>query len=231
MKSRTNGFTLIELLVVIAIIAILAAILFPVFAQAREKARATDCLSNLKQIALADLMYTQDYDGHYPTNYLPGPGYWCSPMDDPTQQPNWWSELQPYVKNQQVFLCPSASIQTYMLPGRANTSYMTNWWVIYDGTATDSSVRSVAQCPIFVDAGETWSGAWTYDARPYPDGSQVWPRPIHSNGINANYADGHAKFNQIAPVKQLAPNSNWAIDWWGCYGAYSSYVTSTCVVQ
>ena len=65
-NSRTQGFTLIELLVVIAIIAILAAILFPVFAQAREKARQTACLSNMKQIGTAIYMYTQDYDETYP---------------------------------------------------------------------------------------------------------------------------------------------------------------------
>ncbi len=230
MKVRKAGFTLIELLVVIAIIAILAAILFPVFAQAREKARATSCLSNLKQIGLATQMYLQDYDGVYPTNVLPGPGYWLDPIDDPTMQPNWWSELQPYVKNQAIFVCPSATVMTYVLPGHANTSYMANWWVIYDGTATEASVRSVSQCPLFTDAGETWSGAWTTDARPYPDGTQYWPRPIHSNGINANYADGHAKWTPIGPVKLLAPGSTWAIDWWGCYGAYSSYTSPTCVI-
>ncbi len=230
MNARRSGFTLIELLVVIAIIAILAAILFPVFAQAREKARATTCLSNLKQLALATQMYTQDYDGVFPTNNLPGLGYWCSPLDDPAAQPNWYSELQPYIKNSAVFTCPSATINTYFLQGHINTSYMTNWWVIYDGTATEASIHQVSKCPIFVDAGETWSGAWTYDARPYPDGSQTWPRPIHSNGINANYADGHAKWTTIAPVKQLADGTNWAIDWWACYGAYS-YTTSTCPSQ
>jgi prepilin-type N-terminal cleavage/methylation domain-containing protein len=69
-----KGFTLIELLVVIAIIAILAAILFPVFARAREKARQTSCVSNLKQVALASLMYTQDYDECPPGQLMPRPG-------------------------------------------------------------------------------------------------------------------------------------------------------------
>jgi prepilin-type N-terminal cleavage/methylation domain-containing protein len=69
MRSRSKGFTLIELLVVIAIIAILAAILFPVFAQAREKARAASCLSNCKQLGLSQMMYTQDNDERFQRHY------------------------------------------------------------------------------------------------------------------------------------------------------------------
>jgi prepilin-type N-terminal cleavage/methylation domain-containing protein/prepilin-type processing-associated H-X9-DG protein len=98
--ERSRGFTLIELLVVIAIIAVLAAILFPVFAQARDKARAAGCLSNEKQIGTAILMYAQDYDEQAPPffNNVPkvGPVYW-----------HYW--MKPYVKNLQVFICPSAT--------------------------------------------------------------------------------------------------------------------------
>ena len=91
LKSRTRGFTLIELLVVIAIIAILAAILFPVFAQAREKARATACLSNTKQLGLAFAMYVQDYDE---TTLMVGPDH------------DWWWPMYPYMKNIQMLYCP-----------------------------------------------------------------------------------------------------------------------------
>jgi len=107
-RAYRRGFTLIELLVVIAIIAILAAILFPVFAQAREKARQASCQSNLKQMAVAVLMYTQDYDETFPMvtgqNMSVASG---SPFDGQT-----WVQndivflIQPYVKNFQVFFCP-----------------------------------------------------------------------------------------------------------------------------
>jgi prepilin-type N-terminal cleavage/methylation domain-containing protein/prepilin-type processing-associated H-X9-DG protein len=97
------GFTLIELLVVIAIIAILAAILFPVFAQAREKARSSTCLSNLKQIALALSMYEQDFDGTFPFTVV---------LDPNTNRDIWWEDLvTPYIKGGDVggiMTCPSA---------------------------------------------------------------------------------------------------------------------------
>lgn len=106
--SRIRAFTLIELLVVIAIIAILAAILFPVFAQAREKARQTSCLSNMKQMALAHMMYVQDYDEMFvlATNEF-------NPNDNGATAPTrlyditWLRPTEPYIKNFNIFVCPS----------------------------------------------------------------------------------------------------------------------------
>jgi len=127
-RTHRSGFTLIELLVVIAIIAILAAILFPVFAQAREKARQTSCLSNTKQIALGIMMYTQDYDESFPLEagqLGAGAGYaWQYNLPLPADWPNvqdarqyaarvhWAETTQPYIKNYQLHACPSATIIT-----------------------------------------------------------------------------------------------------------------------
>jgi prepilin-type N-terminal cleavage/methylation domain-containing protein/prepilin-type processing-associated H-X9-DG protein len=99
-----RGFTLIELLVVIAIIAILAAILFPVFAQAREKARQTSCLANINQLIKSAMMYKDDYDGFYPQLHL-SPG----PRKDIFEIRYWHILLYPYTKNWDVFVCPSCA--------------------------------------------------------------------------------------------------------------------------
>lgn len=116
-----GGFTLIELLVVIAIIAILAAILFPVFARAREAARATSCKSNLKQIGLAVKMYLQDYDETTPWSV--NESVWESSPLGP--KPYWGVFYAPYAKNQEIWNCPSSGIK---IPGSAglagkNASY------------------------------------------------------------------------------------------------------------
>src|SRR5947209_12458259 len=107
-SGKSGGFTLIELLVVIAIIAILAAILFPVFAQAREKARQTTCLSNCKQIGMALMQYEQDWDESNPGVWF-GPytaASWSQPSNA-TLYYKWMDAVYPYVKNEQVFNCPS----------------------------------------------------------------------------------------------------------------------------
>src|SRR5437867_2887380 len=104
---RRTGFTLIELLVVIAIIAILAAILFPVFAQAREKARSVSCLSNMKQLGTAQQMYLQDYDGAF-EELIPGGALgFAGKVGEPSM---WMGTLQPYIKNVTIFRCPSSTI-------------------------------------------------------------------------------------------------------------------------
>lgn len=127
LERRQRGFTLIELLVVIAIIAILAAILMPVFAQAREKARTASCQSNLKQIMTAIHMYTQDYDEQ------PMPGLWYQVGGG-----NWttWMEMvNPYIKNEQVFKCPSAPKNPGEYTGGGNriaSDYCWPSWIPYN---------------------------------------------------------------------------------------------------
>jgi prepilin-type N-terminal cleavage/methylation domain-containing protein/prepilin-type processing-associated H-X9-DG protein len=103
--SVRRAFTLIELLVVIAIIAILAAILFPVFAQARDAARTTSCLSNFKQTGLAIMMYVQDYDETFPDTNSCGFGGTC--YGQYPQDQTWPYVVQPYIKNWQIFRCPN----------------------------------------------------------------------------------------------------------------------------
>src|SRR5687767_14923164 len=105
LPARSRGFTLIELLVVIAIIAILAAILFPVFARAREKARQSTCLSNLKNLGLAISMYTGDFDDRVPMFFdqpanLAGAGY----------RAHWPGKIEPYVRNIAIYNCPSSDL-------------------------------------------------------------------------------------------------------------------------
>ncbi len=117
MRTRP-GFTLIELLVVIAIIAILTAILFPVFAQAREKARQTSCLANMRQVGLAVQIYAQDYDDALVHTELGGD------VDD-AHEYYWGDMLQPYLKNWQILVCPSASQKITFKTGA--TTYSQQW--------------------------------------------------------------------------------------------------------
>ena len=121
-RSSAKAFTLIELLVVIAIIAILAAILFPVFGRARENARRSSCQSNLKQIGLGLIQYTQDYDEKYVMNASVTPNI------------SWPNLLQPYMKSRQVFVCPSDTAPTDLAAwGGGLSSYALN--VTYGGNA------------------------------------------------------------------------------------------------
>jgi prepilin-type N-terminal cleavage/methylation domain-containing protein/prepilin-type processing-associated H-X9-DG protein len=198
---KRRGFTLIELLVVIAIIAILAAILFPVFARAREKARQTSCLSNVKQLALAVMQYCSDYDGTYN----------CAERDYPTWTLWYDAFLDPYVKNRQVILCPSFK------PSNIKQSYAWNVNFGYDMSGrpgcdgiSEASVKKPAECIMFTEAAITWNWLlsigrtcpWYCSHRFFPSTDVSWMqtnynRPeagIHNGGVNNAFADGHAKW-------------------------------------
>ncbi len=140
-----QGFTLIELLVVITIISILAAILFPVFARARENARRTSCQSNLKQIGIAMSMYSQDYDERLVPQAIYGP----NKTGDGQTSFNWNYCLDPYIKSEQVYLCPSRNQQTMVRYNEPETNYGYN----RAGQPSDSLVRSGS-------ANYALGGAW-----------------------------------------------------------------------
>lgn len=121
-RATRTGFTLIELLVVIAIIAILAAILFPVFAQAREKARQTSCLSNLKQIGIGVMMYAQDYEETFPLGGL---------NDTNGTLTRWHADILPYMKNNAIRNCPDSQYPVTGNAANSRTNYGFNSSLIY----------------------------------------------------------------------------------------------------
>lgn len=177
-SRQQRGFTLIELLVVIAIIALLAAILFPVFARARENARKSSCSNNLKQIGVAMLQYLQDNDEQY-VPIRSGSGcpsapcaYWA-----------WTDLMQPYLKNAQVYKCPSTS-------GSIVTSYTYNWNI---GGKALAEVGIPAQVPAFMDAIGTSNPTLSLLNIPF-SGSCTAPcqlgRQVASGGIAADNVSG-----------------------------------------
>jgi len=196
MLMKKKGFTLIELLVVIAIIAILAAILFPVFAKAREKARTASCQSNLKQIGTAIAMYAQDYDGVYPLLYQdPGAnGYTSSPPDY-----RWFEAIEPYIKNAQVLVCPS--VHTWSVGYAAQSAYWAEA-TEYQGPMgkSDSSLADPSGTVLVVDSNSSstvsgWCISWaTAGSEPSPT-SSTWATR-HADGLNVLWADGHVKWSK-----------------------------------
>jgi prepilin-type N-terminal cleavage/methylation domain-containing protein/prepilin-type processing-associated H-X9-DG protein len=241
---RKRGFTLIELLVVIAIIAILAAILFPVFAQARESARKTACLSNTKQLTLGALQYVQDYDETLPLAEFYSGGAWAgasvtTPADvfghTPQRDAYWSNSIQPYIKNYQVMLCPSASrersdvfgVNLQAARGYAYSltynGYLNQWPIagsnspvkvilFSEGLGKANMPRYANNFPLNIsNAG--WEGKFIAD-----DGGAHCSQPygysfnfdttwwVHSNrGSNYAYLDGHSKY-----VVNPSANSPWA---------------------
>lgn len=217
MLRRTRGFTLIELLVVIAIIAILAAILFPVFALARDAARKATCQSNLKQIAAATLMYAQDYDDLFPNHSFTNwqtthgrAGYVVDDWTNPASPTNWARNIQPYVKNRQIMVCPTAAQwATGSVITQPPISYIYNG---FSASRSTSEAPQPADTVLAYDArqkaswatanpagaagGTGWWGAWV----------QTSMQPAHQN---QNYAGNYVALYQDGHVKTM----KWA-DYW-----------------
>jgi prepilin-type N-terminal cleavage/methylation domain-containing protein/prepilin-type processing-associated H-X9-DG protein len=235
MKKR-SAFTLIELLVVIAIIAILAAILFPVFAQARESARKASCQSNLKQVILALRMYMQDYDEKMMgSGMLPPPGAGANADGQNIIRMLGGGTsyfLQPYIKNQQIFRCPSDTGINYW--GRNNTNWPYSTAVYWGRPSSyhfrhnmdaalngangscaiglaDAALQAPASSIVFFEAA-------AFHAEKLPLYGDVHPadppRPLNPPGrqFNAAFADGHVKVFRLG-YRQPAWNPNHDMNW------------------
>ncbi len=197
MKRR--AFTLIELLVVIAIIAILAAILFPVFAKAREKARQSSCASNLKQLGIGLLSYAQDYDELF-IGANNAPCTYALPNGATSTSTNmlWMYQIYPYIKNAQMYNCPSNT--NILDPG----AYDSSLGYGFHGTASGfnlarramATLDAPAETIAFADCTyylTDWDTAATSD-NGYP------PNIIHNEGANCTFADGHTKWYKGSAV-------------------------------
>jgi len=215
-----RGFTLIELLVVIAIIAILAAILFPVFARAREKARQTSCLSNMKQLALGAKMYMGDYDelffGHIQgtraTNYPPAAGTMY-----------WMQQVEPYVRNAQIFTCPSKPSYTWNGAQDSSIGYGMNYWLTYYYYYSYGSLAQMkraaetiwfADCNYYVVYPTFYLYTYPTNAT-YGLNGTARLQARHNGGDNFGFVDGHAKWLSRTEVEGDIGNTTASKYWWG----------------
>ncbi len=217
---NATGFTLIELLVVIAIIAILAAILFPVFAKAREKARQTACLSNMKQIGTGLLMYVQDYDELYPLRY----GGACPPDCENDKPRSWKNMVAPYIKNYGIYKCPSnpaaqtldsignnAPNQVGVFAG-GYAMWLPDAWlssVMGNGAGYPQSLAGIpspSDSLLILEHSYRWpdTGPYLGYVEPAPSndngvvpGPSTWNSGHSKNRCNIIYMDGHVKFKYL----------------------------------
>lgn len=221
-SSRARAFALIELLVVIAIIAILAAILFPVFARARESARRASCQSNLKQIGLGIAQYSQDYDEKYPTDNGGGgtPYSATTVYDDPG---GWINKIMPYVKSKQIFVCGSSKPSSSN-PTGVGLEQSTSYWAaggvfkaqfnnVYSPIAL-AAILKPAETPQVYDnlsgdfeAHRVFRPYWVTSSLYSHVGSFTTVRPgTHFDGMNSLYVDGHVKWVKLVTLYlQMCP--------------------------
>lgn len=236
-QRNPRGFTLIELLVVIAIIAILAAILFPVFAQAREKARTASSGSNVRQLGLAIRMYVQDYDERFPF------GGW-RPGGDGTW--DWQNSTAPYIKNKGIYYCPSSgddnedpASPTHWQWNRNPVSYLYNNMLgMNRAPVKDASVNQPSTCFMLMDGHSDWGNdlgenpccvgidwmgrpktVWLLEDTTFGmDGSLVtgwlswqghtWNLPRHNDGGNFCFTDGHVKYLKTSPIDKCVGDTS-----------------------
>jgi prepilin-type N-terminal cleavage/methylation domain-containing protein len=231
---RHNGFTLIELLVVIAIIAILAAILFPVFAQAREKARQASCLSNLRQLGLAVMMYVQDYDETYPGGpevaslWIPGPeGAWeqiATKAWGNVAPTNVAGRLLPYIKNLEIFIDPDDRTGDRFASGRwdARFARLSYWW--HTGLSQGWSQPAFPKGKLLNPGVPHSLGTLSRPAevQMIQDNWAAYhsPSPLASGTArwNIGYADGHVKFSRYVDAWAPADRQPWT---WNFYNPAS----------